>query len=194
MDVNIKNIVFTETNAKKDKLQNNQQQNQKKEFSSPVLINRDVVHTEKWVHSTADEAKDALLLLHNNPTIQGSAPLAIVELLRNQIQQKLYGYRAQDIEKHVWSEIQFISFDKTVEKLIGSNLICYYCKEPVLLLYEIRRDPKQWTLERIDNKYGHWTDNIEIACLACNIRRRVMQTERYMMTKQIMRYPVIKMD
>jgi hypothetical protein len=62
---------------------------------------------------------------------------------------------------------------------------CYYCKESVVLLYEYVRDPKQWTLERIDNSRGHNKDNVEIACLQCNLRRRCMYHERYLFTKQM---------
>ena len=45
---------------------------------------------------------------------------------------------------------------------------------------------KQWTLERIDNGMGHNKDNVEIACLLCNLRRRTMYHERYVFTKQMM--------
>ena len=53
------------------------------------------------------------------------------------------------------------------------------------MIYEEVRDPKQWTLERIDNTRGHNSDNVEIACLTCNLRRRTMYHERYILTKQM---------
>ena len=62
---------------------------------------------------------------------------------------------------------------------------CYYCKENVNVLYEIVREPKQWTLERLDNSFGHNHDNVVIACLNCNVRRRTMYHERYVFTKQL---------
>ena len=65
------------------------------------------------------------------------------------------------------------------------NLNCFYCLEPVYIWYEIAREPKQWTVERIDNKFGHNIGNIEIACLSCNLKRRCMYHERYIFTKQI---------
>ena len=35
---------------------------------------------------------------------------------------------------------------------IDSKKKCYYCNNPVLVLYEYVREPRQWTVERIDNK------------------------------------------
>jgi hypothetical protein len=66
-----------------------------------------------------------------------------------------------------------------------SRLCCFYCKEPAQLVYETVRDPKQWSLERIDNSFGHNAGNVEIACLACNVRRRTIYHERYLATKQM---------
>ena len=55
----------------------------------------------------------------------------------------------------------------------------------VNVLYKNVREPLQWTLERIDNDYGHNHDNVTIACLECNLRRRTMYHERYVFTKQL---------
>jgi len=98
---------------------------------------------------------------------------------------KLRGYRAQDIHKELYSESEFISRTILIDLLIRCNLTCFYCKEPVKMVYEEVRDPKQWTLERIDNSRGHNSDNVEIACLTCNLRRRTMYHERYVLTKQM---------
>lgn len=45
---------------------------------------------------------------------------------------------------------------------------------------------------RVDNSYGHNTDNVVIACLDCNLRRRTMFQERYKKTKEM--YHVVKLD
>ena len=72
-------------------------------------------------------------------------------------------------------------------------MICFYCKEPTNILYEYVREPKQWTIERLDNTYGHNCDNIVIACLSCNLRRRTTHFERYLSTKRICA-GVVKLD
>jgi len=55
----------------------------------------------------------------------------------------------------------------------------------VSVLYEIVREPMQWTLERINNDFGHNYGNVEIACLNCNLHRRTMYHERYLFTKEL---------
>ena len=89
------------------------------------------------------------------------------------------------MEKKIFDSEKFVDISGVFQKLLDSHLHCFYCKNPILLIYEFVREPKQWTLERINNQYGHNTDNIEIACLSCNIRRRTMHYERYIQTKEI---------
>ena len=71
-------------------------------------------------------------------------------------------------------------------------MICYYCKERVQIMYEFVREPKQWTLERLDNDFGHNRNNVAIACLHCNLRRRTMAKERYLQTKEMTK--IVKLD
>ena len=113
--------------------------------------------------------------------------------LRSQIKSKIYGYLGQDVEKRAKNPDKIvdpvdaiqINLSNILQKLVDSNLDCFYCREKVRILYEFVRDPKQWTLERIDNKQGHHLGNVEIACLQCNLRRRTMYHERYVFTKQM---------
>lgn len=105
----------------------------------------------------------------------------ILKELRN----KIYGYKCQDIKKNIYSEDLFITIDSLLEKLNNCELSCFYCKNPIYVLYEYVRASKQWTLERINNAYGHNIENTEIACLSCNLSRRCMYHERYVFTKQI---------
>jgi hypothetical protein len=108
-----------------------------------------------------------------------------IYFLREQIRQKLYNYYSQDMKKQLYNPENFITLEYILQKLQDCHLECYYCRESVFIWYEIAREPKQWTVERIDNKIGHDIDNIEIACLSCNLKRRCMYHERYVFTKQM---------
>ena len=77
------------------------------------------------------------------------------------------------------------------ETLIENELKCYYCIKCVYVLYKSVREPKQWSVERMNNKYGHNKNNITIACLECNMKRRTIYHERFRFTKQLI---VQKMD
>jgi len=107
-----------------------------------------------------------------------------ITILLREIHRKIEGYKRQDIEKNKYDPIRFVDY-AYVEQMLSQTLECFYCKEPVKLLYEMSRDPKQWTLERLDNNQGHNKGNVQISCLNCNLRRRTMYHEKYKFTKQM---------
>ncbi len=119
-------------------------------------------------------------------------PLSITNVfVKKNILQKICGYRAQDVIKNKYNYDKFITYNEIIHKLCECNLKCFYCDKVVCILYENVREPMQWSLERIDNKYGHNNDNTEIACLNCNLKRNTMYHERYRMTKKMV---IVKMD
>ena len=105
--------------------------------------------------------------------------------LLSQIKGKIQGYKTQDIQKNKLDVGKLIDLPYVLNKLIDCGLLCYYCKEPMLVWYKHTRDPKQWSLDRIDNDYGHNKGNVEISCLSCNIKRRCMYHDRFRFTKQL---------
>lgn len=109
----------------------------------------------------------------------------IHKLYKSEIQNKINSYRSQDILKNLYQESLFVDFPFVIQLILESNLDCFYCKKKVQIIYENVREPFQWSLERIDNTMGHNKDNVKIACLSCNLRRRTMYHERYIFTKQM---------
>ena len=143
-----------------------------KEIKPKEIKKRKVVATDRWIKS-AEASADLLADPSKTP------------FLYQQIKNKIHSYRSQDIEKNLLDDENLADLSGVLMKLAAADYACYYCKDPVQLLYENVREPKQWTLERIDNKRGHVLDNIEIACLSCNLRRRTMRVERYILTQNI---------
>lgn len=109
-----------------------------------------------------------------------------------QVHRKIAGYKAQDLEKGLYDAVNFVDVSNVLQMITECNSTCFYCKQTVLLTYEKVRDSRQWTLERINNGVGHTAENVEIACLKCNIRRRTMFSEKYVLTKQMQK--VVKED
>lgn len=105
--------------------------------------------------------------------------------ITGEIRKKLSGYKSQDKIKEKYNPGIFVDLEYTLNLLESSDYQCYYCKERVLLLYSFVRDPKQWSLERLDNDYGHNKNNVVLACLSCNLQRRTMYHERFTFTKQL---------
>ena len=106
-------------------------------------------------------------------------------LAKREINKKINGYKSQDVQKELLDLNRLISLDQTIEKLMLSKLKCFYCKENCELLYKNTLAKKQWTLDRINNEYGHNHDNVVICCLECNIKKGEMDSDRFKQGKEI---------
>jgi len=102
-----------------------------------------------------------------------------------QIEKKIYGYKQQDIKKNNLEPQKFIYLNLILNKLVESNLTCYYCSCKMFLLYKVVRENKQWSIDRIDNNYGHNIDNVVLSCLECNLKRRCTNKNKFEFTKQL---------
>lgn len=145
---------------------------------------RVVTNTKRWRFTEEDYTKEnQISLLKSIQNIKNGISSDQQICVLQQLNQKVAGYKAQDVLKDLYNPILFVTLDSVIELLIESELQCHYCKKDVKVLYEIVREPLQWTLDRIDNDYGHNTGNLFVACLSCNLRRRTIYHERYVMTK-----------
>lgn len=115
----------------------------------------------------------------------------ISKIALQQINKKIYGYRQQDILKKLLDEECFINLQSIVNKMIECALKCYYCKCEMNVLYDISREMRQWTVDRINNDLGHNLDNYYLACLECNLKRRRRSDEKFLFTKQL---KIVKTD
>ena len=172
-----------------------------KKHDKPVVLakpkcKRVITTSKKWTFLDEDldpTNQGAIVnrMLSDQAIDQQQEPSLLVDFIRQQIKQKIYGYKSQDLLKSKYDEFKFVDYAKILEMMVSSDMKCYYCHKPYLVIYEYVREPRQWTVERIDNKFGHNRDNIEIACLDCNLHRRTMYHERYVFTKNL---NIVKMD
>lgn len=105
--------------------------------------------------------------------------------LLTELNKKRNGYKQQDRKKEIFSEYYFITYEQIVEKLVLSKLSCHYCKTNVLLFFKNKREPTQWTLDRINNDLAHTDSNTIISCLKCNLDRRVKNIDVFTFSKQL---------
>ena len=101
-----------------------------------------------------------------------------------EIENKRKAYIYQDKQHSIYDPRYSISLEHIIALIIESNLNCYYCREICQLTYKEVMCRKQWTLDRIDNDYGHNHTNVVIACLDCNLKRGNMDSERFRQGKQ----------
>jgi len=140
---------------------------------------RVITQTYRWTFTPEELLYDNQIQVLENPSHKSHA------FLVQQIRGKIAGYKSQDLEKGVFDAGGFVQINQVLDKLKVCALGCYYCKQKTNILYEYVREPRQWTLERIDNSIGHTADNVVISCLSCNLRRRTMYHERFLFTKNL---------
>lgn len=117
---------------------------------------------------------------------QVEAPVVAQQsLLLSELNHKIQGYKGQDIKKEIHEQTFLITLEDVLEKLLSSQLTCCYCSKPIYILYKNVREPLQWTLDRIDNDLGHTKANTCIACLKCNLQRRMIDADKFTFTKKL---------
>ena len=158
----------------------------------PILKKRIITHQLKWVNNiTTDDIQiTGQLVFLVDKADEESGEIKEEEnkkknIMLRELRRKIEGYRHQDMLKNIFDGENFVDLDHVLRLLRECDEKCFYCKESVKILYDVARDPKQWTLERIYNDRGHNKGNVEIACLSCNIKRRTMFYEKYRFTKQV---------
>jgi len=131
----------------------------------------------------------AVLKAHTANMSIGTTPLceptaAVQSHILREIDLKRKAYIYQDKQHAIYDARFSITTDQIVELILASELLCYYCREICQLTYKEAMCRKQWTLDRIDNDYGHNYTNVVIACLDCNLKRGTMDSERFRQGKQ----------
>jgi hypothetical protein len=106
-------------------------------------------------------------------------------LIVSHIKTKISSYKHQDMLKNIFLETDFVDFPYVIQLLHNCDLKCHYCACEIFLLYEFVREMKQWSLDRIDNDIGHNKNNLVIACLECNLKRRRTNKDSFMFTKNL---------
>jgi len=107
------------------------------------------------------------------------------QIMIKQIEKKITGYKQQDIDKKNLNNEKIINLKCIIDKLIDTEIKCYYCKCEMFILYENVRESKQWSVDRINNDIGHNNDNFVLACLECNLKRRCKSSDKFLFTKQL---------
>ena len=122
------------------------------------------------------------IVLNNFITTENEA---VSKIVFQQISTKISGYKQQDILKKRYDCKKFIDFNNIIVKLIECDLKCRYCKDSMTILYDVSREIKQWSVDRVDNDMGHNNDNYHLACLDCNLKRRRQTDKKFLFTKQL---------
>ena len=145
------------------------------------------VETEKWtkldkINLTIEKQIQVIKKINEN---NYSSYDEESRIMCQQLERKISSYKQQDIEKKVLDLDKLLNLKNVIDKLIDCELNCYYCTCKMYLLYEIVRESKQWTVDRVNNDLGHNNDNFVVACLECNLKRRCRTKEKFLFTQQL---------
>jgi hypothetical protein len=130
---------------------------------------------------THDQHVDAVTALLLNEAATGST----CKEFRANVRRKLYGYRQQDAKKGRPDAAQCAVERDVYVALAACGFECFYCHAHVLVLYEYRRDGRQWTLDRVNNAASHTAENVVVSCLRCNLSRRTTNDSLFYNTKNL---------
>jgi hypothetical protein len=167
-----KNIMFTK--------------NVKKQMYHDKKTEKKRVASDNWSFTNEDYLYTNQMKVIKNIKLNNFHPMdEISKISIQQINKKIYSYKRQDIVKKHFNNEKFIHFESIIDKMIECQLKCYYCKCEMNVLYDISREMKQWTVDRINNDLGHNLDNYYLACLECNLKRRRRGDDKFLFTKQL---------
>ena len=144
------------------------------------------VESEKWTFSEEHYKYENQLkmindILNNNLNYTNEVSKIAIQ----EVNKKMYSYKQQDILKKRYDETNFLTFESVINKMIECELKCRYCTKEMNVLYDISREMRQWSVDRINNDLGHNNDNFHLACLECNLKRRRRTDEKFLFTKQL---------
>ena len=108
----------------------------------------------------------------------------VLSMILREIDGKRKAYIYQDKHHNIYDPRYTVTTNRIVELMVNAELVCHYCREICQVMYKEAMCRRQWTLDRIDNNYGHNDKNVVIACLDCNLKRGTMDAERFRMGKQ----------
>jgi len=143
------------------------------------------VETKTWGLTNNDLNQEKQLTILKTLLQDKEEKNKYTSIFKSHIKHKISSYKQQDILKKKLDESSFINFEQVIELLKTCELKCHYCSEDMFILYEIVRELKQWSLDRINNNIGHNDGNLVVACLECNLKRRRTNKDAFMFTKNL---------
>jgi len=145
------------------------------------------VQSEKWSFSNENfeylNQLEMVKNIFNNEFRHNDDDVSKIAL--QEINKKISGYKQQDRIKKRYDAAQFLTLESVILKMVECELKCRYCRGEMDVIYDISRESRQWSVDRINNDLGHNLTNFHLACLECNLKRRRRTDEKFLFTKQL---------
>ena len=154
------------------------------------LTGKMIINKEREIHKIKN-ATNQIFTIQNNIEIIKELLLAETSssengvLFKKEIDNKINGYKNQDVIKKLYDSSIFVTFNHLVNMLNKCNCKCHYCEKDLQIFYKYVREKNQWSLDRINNDEGHNINNVVISCLECNLKRKRTSEKAFLFTKQL---------
>jgi hypothetical protein len=153
---------------------------------SEVKTAKKRVQSEKWSFSNENyEYVNQLQMMNNICNNNFAHTDDVAKIAVQEINKKIYGYKQQDKIKNRYNETNFLTIESVILQMVECELKCRYCRGEMNVIYDISRESRQWSVDRINNDMGHDITNFHLACLDCNLKRRRRTDEKFLFTKQL---------
>lgn len=158
------------------------------------LTGKMIINKEREIHKIKN-ATNQIFTSQNNMDIISELLLENKTengcLFKKEIENKINGYKNQDIIKNLFESTIFVTFHDIINMLNNCNCKCHYCAKDLQIFYKYVREKTQWSLDRINNDQGHNTNNVVISCLECNLKKKRTSEKSFLFTKQL---KIVKSD
>ena len=152
-----------------------------------IKVAKKRVQSEKWSFSSENfdylNQLQMIKNIFNNGLCHNEDDVSKIAV--QEINKKISGYKQQDRIKKRYDESQFLTLESVILKMVECELKCRYCRGEMDVIYDISRESRQWSVDRINNDLGHNLTNFHLACLECNLKRRRRTDEKFLFTKQL---------
>jgi hypothetical protein len=98
--------------------------------------------------------------------------------------ERFKGYIVQDKETERYNKDLFINYMELNGLMEKQSNKCLYCWESL--------SNETWSLDRIDNDYGHNVNNCVLSCINCNTQRSDEYFSKFYRKKALLRYSKVK--
>lgn len=184
MENNINNEIYSCQNEnKKINILGINNKYQVKKLTGKMIMNK-----EREIHKIKNSSNQIFTTQNNMDIINDLLLENITEngdLFKKEIENKINGYKNQDVIKNIFDSSIFITFKNILNMLNNCNCKCYYCEKDLQIFYKYVREKSQWSLDRINNDKGHNINNVVISCLECNLKKKRTSEKSFLFTKQL---------
>ena len=129
--------------------------------------------TREWFYTALTRATSLSEIYYWAPEMRLHDLGAVKESdLIARIEAKIAGHREADLKTgRSWAESDYVDVPTVLALLKEQRNRCCVCHEHLLPAWTKPKEPRQFSIDRLDNDLAHVKSNVRMACLRCNVSK-----------------------